>query len=155
MERMVGTITPKKVLRLRGSWLGVAGLDSWGGSGVVPHFAAATVSLHTPEVIRGVCSFDMAAERSCRFACLPCEKENRKGRDFRTSGLNMQQRGVQGLNLFSSVPSFSVNQITFHYSGLQAHIHLEFNLTGPAAPSKLFFHHKIYCSIAFLYNARS
>lgn len=74
MERMVGTITPKKVFSLRGSLLGVPGPGSGAVSGAMPHAAAVTDRPHTPEVIRGVRSLDMAAE-SFRSVFLPCEKE--------------------------------------------------------------------------------
>lgn len=63
MERMVGTITPKKVFSCRGSLLRVSEPDSGVASGSVPHAAAVTARPHTPEVIRGVRSFDMAGER--------------------------------------------------------------------------------------------
>lgn len=64
IERMVGTITPKKVFSFRGSLLG----DPWPDSGVAsdspPHATAVPARQHTPELIRGVRSFDMAGERS-------------------------------------------------------------------------------------------
>lgn len=64
MERMVGTITPKKVLSFRGSLLGE--LDSGVASCSAPHSAVAMVRLHPRPVIRGVRSVDMAAERRRR-----------------------------------------------------------------------------------------
>lgn len=61
MERMVGTITPKKVLSLRGSLLG--DLESGEASCSAPHRAAAMVKLHPRLVISGVRSEDMAEDR--------------------------------------------------------------------------------------------
>lgn len=61
MERMVGTITPKNVFSLRGFWVGSPGLGSWVESEAAPHDVR--VRPHTPEVIRGVRSFDMAEAR--------------------------------------------------------------------------------------------
>lgn len=61
MERMVGTITPKKVLSFRGSLLGE--LDSGEASSSAPHSAAAMVRLHPRPVTSGVRSVDMAEER--------------------------------------------------------------------------------------------
>ncbi len=62
MERMVGTITPKKVFSFRGSLLGVPELDSGVESDSAPHATEVTVRPHTPEVIRGVRSFDMVGQ---------------------------------------------------------------------------------------------
>lgn len=73
IERMVGTITPKKVFSFRGSLLGVPEPDSGVPSDPVPHATALTARPHTPEVIRGVRSFDMAAEKS--WSACPVEKE--------------------------------------------------------------------------------
>lgn len=73
MERMVGTITPKKVFSFRGSLLGVPESDS--GADSAPHATAVTARPHTPEVIRGVRSFDMVGEKSLGSVCLPCEKQ--------------------------------------------------------------------------------
>lgn len=63
MERMVGTITPKKVFSFRGPLLGVPEPDSGAASDSAPHATAVTVRPHTPELIRGVRSFDMVGER--------------------------------------------------------------------------------------------
>lgn len=62
MERMVGTITPKKVFSFRGSLLGEldSGIESCSG----PHSAVAMVRLHPLPVTRGVRSVDMAGKRS-------------------------------------------------------------------------------------------
>lgn len=73
MERMVGTITPKKVFSFRGSLLGVPELDSGVASDSAPHAAAVTARPQTPEVIRGVRSFDMVGEEEP--AWLTCERE--------------------------------------------------------------------------------
>lgn len=66
IERMVGTITPKNVFSFRGPLVGVPEPESGVVSDAAPHATVATDRPHTPEVIRGVRSFDMAAERSCR-----------------------------------------------------------------------------------------
>lgn len=81
MERMVGTITPKKVFSFRGSGLPWASeLESGEASGAAPHATVATDRPHIPEVIRGVRSFDMAAGESFKLlgVCLNCETEIRK-----------------------------------------------------------------------------
>lgn len=59
MERTVGTITPKKVFSCRGSLLGAPLPDSGVASDSVPQAAVFIVRPHTPDVIRGVRSFDM------------------------------------------------------------------------------------------------
>lgn len=65
MERTVGTITPKKVFSCRGLLFGGSGPESGVTSGdEPPHVTAFTVRPHIPEVISGVCSFDMAADLS-------------------------------------------------------------------------------------------
>ena len=61
MERMVGTITPKKVFSFRVSTVGVPESDSGIASDFPPH--AVTARPQTPEVIRGVRSFDMVEMR--------------------------------------------------------------------------------------------
>lgn len=81
MERMVGTITPKKVFSFRGPLLGMPWLDSC----VVfvsapPQDAVVIVKPHTPEVIRGVRSFDMMEE--VFFPTRPVKKK--KGKKTRT-----------------------------------------------------------------------
>lgn len=72
MDRMVGTITPKKVLSCRGSLLGVPWLEPDAAFDAAfdsaPHTAEVTARPHTPEVIRGVRSFDMAAGKSFQLA---------------------------------------------------------------------------------------
>lgn len=78
MDRMVGTITPKNVFSLRGSVLGLPELDAELGS--PPHMAEVTARPHTPEVIRGVRSFDMAAQKS--FPGYPVERKNRRGQVY-------------------------------------------------------------------------
>lgn len=78
MERMVGTITPKKVFSLRGSKLGLPWPDSGVASDSAPHTAVVTARPHTPEVIRGVRSFDMAGEESLS-ACPVKNKSMRTG----------------------------------------------------------------------------
>lgn len=70
MDRMVGTITPKKVFSCRGSLLGVPWLESDVAFDSVPHTAEVIVRPHTPEVIRGVRSFDMAAQKSFQLGLL-------------------------------------------------------------------------------------
>lgn len=53
------------------------------GSASVPHIAAVTFRPHTPEVIRGVCSFDMAAEK--RFCLVySCGKKETNRDRFKT-----------------------------------------------------------------------
>lgn len=76
MERMVGTITPKKVFSFRGSLLGVPLPDSGVASDSAPHAAVFTVRPHTPDVIRGVRSLDMAGEKGL-FVC-PVKKKSMK-----------------------------------------------------------------------------
>ncbi|KAA8587073.1 hypothetical protein FQN60_000909 [Etheostoma spectabile] len=61
IERTVGTITPKKVFSFRESLLGVSEADSGVASDSAPHATALTARPHTPEVIKGVRSFDMVA----------------------------------------------------------------------------------------------
>lgn len=56
IERMVGTMTPKKVFSFRGPLVGVSEPESGVASDAAPH---ATDRPHTPEVISGVRSFDM------------------------------------------------------------------------------------------------
>lgn len=72
MERMVGTITPKNVLSFRGSLLGVREVQSGDVSTAVPQVAM--LRPHTPEVMRGLRSFDMAASSVC-----PVERKSDKG----------------------------------------------------------------------------
>lgn len=62
MDRMVGTITPKNVFSCRGSLLGVSWPESGAAFAPPPHTAEVTARPHTPEVIRGVRSLDMAAQ---------------------------------------------------------------------------------------------
>lgn len=64
MDRTVGTITPKKVFSCRGSLLGVPWLESDRALDSAPHTVDVMVRPHTPEVIRGVRSLDMAAHNS-------------------------------------------------------------------------------------------
>lgn len=72
MERMVGTITPKKVFSFRGSLLGVPELDSGVMSDLATH--ATVVRPHRPEVIKGVRSFDMVGEK--RLSACPVKKKS-------------------------------------------------------------------------------
>lgn len=82
MDRMVGTITPKNVFSCRGSLLGVPWLESDAAFDPPPHTAEVTARPHTPEVIRGVRSFDMAAQKT--FSAGPVErKSQRTGSDRR------------------------------------------------------------------------
>lgn len=78
MERMVGTITPKKVLSFRGSLLGDPGPDSVAASDSAPHATVGPARQHTPELIRGVRSFDMAG-RGAGLLVLWEEKSMRTG----------------------------------------------------------------------------
>lgn len=96
MDRMVGTITPKKVFSLRGSLLGVPWLESDVAFDSAPHTAEVTVRPHTPELIRGVRSFDMAAQKSFQLALL---RGNRRQVSNRHT--------VDLLTLFSSQMQFS------------------------------------------------
>lgn len=64
MDRTVGTITPKKVFSCRGSLLGVPWLESDRAFDSALHTAEDMVRPHTPEVIRGVRSLDMATHKS-------------------------------------------------------------------------------------------
>lgn len=83
MDRMVGTITPKNVFSCRGSLLGVPRLEPDAAFVPPPHTAEVTARPHTPEVIRGVRSFDMAAQQM--FSAAPVErKSQRTGSDRRT-----------------------------------------------------------------------
>lgn len=70
MDRMVGTITPKNVFSWRGSLLGAPWPESDVAFASAPHTAEATVRPHPPEVMRGVRSFDMAAQKSFQLALL-------------------------------------------------------------------------------------
>lgn len=63
MDRMVGTITPKKVFSLRGSLVGVFGVDSGEVWGAMPH-TVVIVSPQSPEGSRGVCSLDIVIDLS-------------------------------------------------------------------------------------------
>lgn len=87
MDRMVGTITPKNVFSCRGSLLGVPRLESGAAFDPPPHTAEVTARPHTPEVMRGVRSFDMAAQQT--FSGGPVEREStRTGSDRRPFHLN-------------------------------------------------------------------
>lgn len=71
MDSTVGTITPKKVFSCRGSLLGVPWLpwlESDRAFDSAPHTAEDMVRPHTPEVIRGVRSLDMATHKSFQLA---------------------------------------------------------------------------------------
>ena len=71
MDRMVGTITPKKVFSLRGPSFGVPDPDS----GVAPPEPMPHgVRPHTPAVSRGVCSFDIVSQ-GLSLLDLTCERE--------------------------------------------------------------------------------
>lgn len=96
MDRMVGTITPKKVFSLRGSLLGVPLLESDVAFDSAPHTVEVTVRPHTPELIRGVRSFDMASQKSFQLALL---RGNR--------GQVSNRHTVDLLTLFSSQMQFS------------------------------------------------